>query len=130
TIRERSGASTGSIYHFFGGKASLAAALLEEAVAGWSAAGPDALDPAGDAERSIRASVGGFVAWGTANPALFRFLDEIRTLAATDRELADLRERLEAGQQVARRRYENAARDGRVRGLPWPLAHSLMLGPA
>ena len=35
-IREASGATTGSIYHFFDGKGALAMALLEDAVAGWS----------------------------------------------------------------------------------------------
>ena len=35
-IRARSGASTGSIYHFFSGKGALAEALLREAVAGWA----------------------------------------------------------------------------------------------
>jgi AcrR family transcriptional regulator len=35
-IRETSGATTGSIYHFFDGKGALAMALLEDAVAGWS----------------------------------------------------------------------------------------------
>ena len=35
-IREASGATTGSIYHFFDGKGALAMALLEDAIAGWS----------------------------------------------------------------------------------------------
>ena len=35
-IREASGATTGSIYHFFDGKGALAMALLEDAMAGWS----------------------------------------------------------------------------------------------
>ena len=36
-IRRRSGATTGSIYHFFDGKGALAQALLTDAIVGWSA---------------------------------------------------------------------------------------------
>jgi len=41
-----------------------------------------------------------------------------------------LREALEQGQAAARRRYEAAVAEGICRPLPWPVAHSLMLGPA
>ncbi len=129
-IRARSGASTGSIYHFFGGKAGLALALVERAVAGWSAAGQVALDPDADMEAATRASIAGLVRWGTANRGLFRFFDEIRSLGASEPELAAIWERLEEGQLAARQRYAAALAAGLVRDLPWPVAHSLMVGPA
>ena len=79
-IRRLSGASTGSVYHFFANKGALARALLEQAVAGWSAASVAA--DAADAETAVKASVTGLVQWGLANPSLVGFMDYIRTLAA------------------------------------------------
>jgi AcrR family transcriptional regulator len=128
-IRNRSGASTGSIYHFFAGKGVLALALVERATAAWGAAA--ALPAAGaTAEAEIKASVRGLVAWGMAHRREARFLDEVRTLAASDPALADLRTLLDAGNDAARARYAGYRSRGEVRSLPWPLAHALMLGPA
>ena len=127
-IRRLSGASTGSVYHFFANKGALARALLEQAVAGWSAASVAA--NAADAETAVKASVTGLVQWGLANPSLVRFMDEIRTLAAQGDEFADVRELLAAGQEAAERRYRDWVARGEVRPLPWPVAYSLMLGPA
>lgn len=129
-IRRQSDATTGSIYHFFDGKAALAAALLDRATSGWTAAGPDAARTDAGIAAAIRASVAGLVDWGLANPGLFRFLDEIRVLAFHDPDLAAVRDRLLAGQQAARAAYEAGVADGEVRSLPWAVAHALMLGPA
>lgn len=129
-IRRTSGASTGSIYHFFSGKPAIAEALLQEAVAGWAAAGPAAAAADVPFERAVKASVRGLVDWGRAHPGLFRFLDEIRARSARDAEFAGLRSALAAGQSAAAGRYAEAAAAGLVRPLPWPLAHALLLGPA
>lgn len=129
-IREASGASTGSIYHFFANKGALARALLDEAVAGWSAAAAAALDPDAPADQAIRESVRGLVLWGEANTALLRFMDEIRSLALNDPELAEVRAALEQGQTLGAARFAHFARRREVRPLPWPVAHALMLGPA
>ena len=59
-IREASGATTGSIYHFFDGKGALAMALLEDAVAGWSGESQSSSDTA---EAVVKASAGGLVTW-------------------------------------------------------------------
>lgn len=129
-IRAASGASTGSIYHFFAGKGALAEALLTEAVAGWSAEVGRELDGGTGAERSIKASVGGLLRWGIRNPGHLHFMDEIRTLAAIGSELATVAAMLADGQAAAERQYRTYEANGEVRPLPWPVAHSLMLGPA
>ena len=129
-IRAESGASTGSIYHFFANKGALAHALLDRAVAGWSAA---SLAAGGDdvpAEKAIKAAVEGLVRWGLANPALLRFMDEIRTLAATDPDFVNVRNALAKGQVLGETRYRQFLKRSEVRAMPWPIAHSLMLGPA
>ena len=97
-IRQRSGASTGSIYHFFAGKAGLAEALLREAIAGWSER--TAL-PGQSAEADIKASVRGLALWGLAHPDQARFLDELRGLAMIDPELAAIRALLTEGHAAA-----------------------------
>ncbi len=129
-IRKASGASTGSIYHFFDGKPALALALVERAAAGWSAASAAATAPDATPEQAIRASVTGLVHWGLAHPGELRFIDEIRTLQSTDPALAALLATFVKGRDTARALYERWAADGHVRPLPWSVAHALMLGPA
>lgn len=129
-IRRASGASTGSIYHFFPGKPAIAEALVQRAIAGWAGADPVAADNDVSFETATRASVRGLVLWGTANPGLFRFMDEIRTLAVRDPAFAGVRATLAAGRTAAATRYGGAASAGLVRPLPWSVAHALLLGPA
>ena len=128
-IRRLSGASTGSIYHFFSGKGALAEALLREAVTGWSTEVYRELDGASDAERGIKASVAGLVRWGSRHPGHLRFMDEVRTLAGGD-ELAAVEAMLAEGQAAGEKQYQAYVANDEVRPLPWPVAHSLMLGPA
>lgn len=129
-IRRLSGASTGSIYHFFDGKGALAEALLREAVAGWSAEVTRELGMATSAEASIKAAVAGLVRWGAKHPGHLRFMDEIRTLAAGGTELATVESMLAEGQALGQRQYRAWVKSGETRALPWPVAHSLMLGAA
>ena len=128
-IRQASGATTGSIYHFFAGKGALAEALLGQAVAGWSAAS-GASDADASAEEAIKGSIRGLLRWGLANPRHLRFMEEIRTRTGLGGEFAEVRRMLDAGFAAAADRFEAWARAGAVRTLPFPLAQSLMAGPA
>jgi AcrR family transcriptional regulator len=128
-IRARSGASTGSIYHFFKGKEAIATALFLEAVAGWSAA-TERARKAGGAEAQIRASVEGLVTWGLADPRAFRILDELRFLEPLLRRSPDMAAALDAGSADGERVYQAGVEAGAVRPLPWPIARAAMLGPA
>lgn len=129
-IRARSGASTGSIYHFFSGKGALAEALLREAVSGWASQSTAALDAAASPEAALKASVRGLMTWGFANSAQFRFMDEIRTLAPTDPDFSAVRDLLDDGQAAAAAQYARMVSVGAVRNMPFSVAHALMLGPA
>ncbi len=126
-IREASGATTGSIYHFFDGKGALAMALLEDAVAGWSG---ESTATSEAPEAVIKASASGLITWGLKNPELFRFMDEIRTLAVTAPEFADIADTLAEGQGSVGSAYSKFVKAKKVKDLPWPAAHSLILGPA
>jgi len=126
-IREASGATTGSIYHFFDGKGALAMALLEDAIAGWSG---ESMSSSDTAEATVKAAAMGLVNWGTKNPELFRFTDEIRTLSATAPEFEAVADTLAEGQGSLSASYARFAKTRKVKDLPWPVAHSLILGPA
>lgn len=129
-IRLRSGASTGSIYHFFANKAAIAEALLDDASGGWIGLPSATPSEAASAEQMIKASVTDLVLWGLAQPAHLRFVMEIRHLAARDPELVSVRKliaRALLGNPVL---YGELIARGAVRNLPWPVAQSLILGPA
>lgn len=126
-IREKSGASTGSIYHFFSGKGAIAEALFREAIAGWAAFAPA---PSTAAETQVKASVSGLIIWGLAHPDRSRLLDELRNLAPLNDELEGLRVFLASGHDAAAAVYAEMQLNGDVRQLPFPIAHALMLGPA
>jgi AcrR family transcriptional regulator len=129
-IRSRSRASTGSIYHFFAGKGALAEALLREAVTGWARLSAAALDPQSSPETAIRASVSGLLIWGLANPRHVRFMEEMRSLASNDPDLAPVRALLDDGQTLGAAQYAGMVAAGAVRNLPFSIAHALMLGPS
>jgi AcrR family transcriptional regulator len=71
-IRARSGASVGSIYHHFGGKDRIAAALYEEALRDYQAGFLEALG--GNGERTIKGIVRHHLRWVEADPERSRFL--------------------------------------------------------
>lgn len=124
-IRARSGASTGSIYHFFSGKAEIARVLVEEAVAGWSVLSRPTDDP-DPARAAISGSVRGFLQWGRENPELVRLLQDLRGREG----LGEAGQQLTEGQAHAAALYARWTARGLVRAMPWPLAHALILGPA
>ncbi|MBU1176458.1 MAG: TetR/AcrR family transcriptional regulator [Alphaproteobacteria bacterium] len=128
-IRKRSGATTGSIYHFYAGKGALARELLEESLASWG----DAivrLTPSDAPRDRVRGQVFGLLHWARFEPGQFRFIAELRVLARVRPELADSAERLAEGERAAAALYAFWVRNGHVRPLPHAVARALMLGPA
>ena len=112
-IRERAGASTGSIYHHFGSKERIAASLYLEGVRQSQDAGLEALLRTRTARTGIAAQVAAYVDWVVANPALAAFLfgmrhapfldDEERTIGALNTGVHErarqwLAEQVEAGE--------------------------------
>jgi len=124
-IRKASGATTGSLYHFFAGKADIALAVVQMAVNEWAAA-----SPRGDtfAER-VQGSVRGLIMWGVSHPETARFMYALRSLALHDPELKVVAEYFSNGAAAAEADYQSAASRGEVRPLAWPVAHALILGP-
>src|ERR1044072_3133901 len=73
-VRKRSGASVGSIYHHFGGKDGIAAALYVQILRGYQAGVARALGGAGGAGEGVEALVRQPLRWVEDNPERARFL--------------------------------------------------------
>lgn len=129
-VRERSGASTGSIYHHFGSKEELAAALYVESLAGYQEGVLAALSEHPRAEEGIRAVVRHHVRWMAANPDRARYLLGSRppeVVLATRLPLRDLNRALFRAVSVWAEPHVTA---GRLRPLPPDLFHAIVLGPS
>lgn len=128
-IRARSGASTGSIYHFFKGKADIAATLLVMATSGWASQSSPEATPA-DARAMISGSVEGFLRWGSDNPKLFAFMDDLLARSSASAEFEPVAALLSDGRRRASELYALWAKAGLVRPISWDLAYALIMGPA
>jgi AcrR family transcriptional regulator len=129
-IRERSGASTGSIYHLFASKEEIAGAVYLDGLGRYQDGFLEVMGHKKTAESIVRACVEYYLAWVEANEPLARFIlhtrraelvpavrDELRTMnAAFFGRLAEIIERhVEAGQ---------------IKAMPRELFHAVVMGPA
>jgi AcrR family transcriptional regulator len=121
-VRELSGASTGSIYHHFGDKEGLAAALYLEALRDYQQGVLAVLGRESDAERGIKALVRHYLRWVAAHPDLARFLLAGRPPGAADRREEMNRELMTAVAEWLRGRG--------LRPMPRDLFYVVLLGPA
>ena len=127
-IRDRSGASIGSIYHHFGDKRGIAAALFLQGIRSYQHRLVEELGS--DPKRSIRGVVRAHLSWVEQNSELARFLGERRDLEVILGSQGEL--------LVENRRFANAFRTwlrphvaaGAVRRLPTDAYLSIMIGPA
>ena len=129
-IRRRSGASTGSLYHRFGSKQGIAAALYLDALADYQQHFLTALTAAAHAERGIKAGVAAHLQWVQENTDLARYLfmdrdAEVRTVSR------------EALHRLNRRFLEAVTAwltphidSGHIRPLSYELLSALWLGPS
>ncbi|GEO81861.1 TetR/AcrR family transcriptional regulator [Pararhodospirillum oryzae] len=128
-IRVRSGASTGSIYHFFDGKEDLALALCAEGLRSWAQAA--CVVPAnGTPEQIVRAMVTGTITWALANEPLHRFMMQSEFLAPTAAQRSDLIDVMMEARLSQERILRSLALSSQVRPLAPDLIRALVLGPA
>ncbi len=127
-IRQRSGASTGSIYHFFPSKEAIAVALYLQGLSGWTAATLN-VPPEGGAGEAIDRIVCDAVDWGLANAPLMQFMDENRFLLVRVAGLEEATSILLAARERGERIVELMAQEGELRFSDWELAQPILLGP-
>jgi AcrR family transcriptional regulator len=128
-IRRLSGASVGSIYHAFGGKEAIAAALVERAIADWTAA-TQRISPGDSFEDLVRSTIEGLIRWAAANPQAFQVMDELRSVSERGQAGERLAALLAEGRAASRAIIEAQIVDGGIRSLPASVMQSLVLGPA
>lgn len=129
-IRERSGASTGSIYHHFKSKEGIAAALYEEALEHYRSGLLTRVETTTRARDLVRAIVLYHLEWAVGHPAWARYLLRMRhtdgVLAREDTLRRGTRDFLERMQSLLQPHVEQ----GQIVRLPAALYPLVIIGPA
>ena len=129
-IRRRSGASIGSIYHHFGGRAGIAAALYAEGLADYQSALLAHMARARTARTLIEGIVQQHLRWAQANSAWARYLLRTRHLDAVAAIEVPLRERNVSFLRQALALMKPHVERGEIARLPAEILLALVLGPA
>ncbi len=128
-VRARCGASVGSIYHHFGNRDGIVAALFFDIFHDQSRSVQAQLDAARGAEAGVRALVTGYLDWVVAQPERARFLFQARGAVAVGPRTPDLAEAARRRNQALVAWFEPHRQAGAVRDLPCDLMPSLTMGP-
>lgn len=129
-IRRSAGASVGSMYHHFGGKEQLAAALLTDTKQAYYGAWLASLPPHRSPRQGIRAGVGAHFDWVAANPKLARFLfgfEEPAVIDAAATQIRSIRADFQAHLLTWLRPH---VQNRRIRHLPDDVYEPLWMAPA
>ncbi|RQO82410.1 TetR/AcrR family transcriptional regulator [Acidovorax sp. FJL06] len=128
-VRAHCGASVGSIYHHFGNRDGIVAALFFDIFHDQSRAVQAQLDAALGVEAGVRALVTGYLDWVVAQPERARFLFQARGAVAAGPRTPDLADAARRRNQALVAWFEPHRRAGAVRDLPCELMPSLVMGP-
>lgn len=128
TIRERANSSIGSIYHHFGNKDGLIAALFFAALDDQLAMTHARIQTAASAKDAIEALVRTYLEWVTQQPELARFLSQARASVAAGPFGSELIERNKHRYGDLMKWLEKGVKDGSVRALPRETYASLLIG--
>ena len=128
-VRARCGASVGSIYHHFGNKDGIVAALFFDIFHEQSRSVQLQLDAARGAQAGVHALVTGYLDWVVAHPERARFLFQARSAVAAGPRTPDLAEAARRRNQALVAWFEPHRQAGALRDLPCELMPSLVMGP-
>jgi AcrR family transcriptional regulator len=128
-IRQRSQASVGSIYHHFGNKEGIAAALFAQGLDDYWAQIKASLGDAGNAEFAIHAIVSTHLHWIVEHPDMARFLFARRQAVGAQHE-DTIRQRTAGHFKEVFEKLKPWFRQGILRRLPVELYGPILLGPA
>lgn len=128
-VRARCGASVGSIYHHFGNRDGIVAALFFDIFHDQSRSVQVQLNAAQGVEAGVRALVTGYLDWVVAQPERARFLFQARGAVTAGPRTPDLAEAARRRNQALVAWFEPHRQSGAVRNLPCELMPSLVMGP-
>ena len=128
-LRQGSGQSVGSIYHHFGNKEGVAAALFFAGFDDQTRAIAARTEAAADVQAAVAALVAAYAGWVTALPDLAAYLFMARETIAQGPHGAALRERLHARYDPIDARLAEGVRAGQLLALPDDVIPALVLGP-
>jgi AcrR family transcriptional regulator len=128
-IRHYSGASVGSIYHHFGSKDAIAAALYLEALSDYQLGFTEVLRSAETAEGGVKGAVQHHVTWIAEHPELARFLLTGREAGVVDAAEEHLHEQNRGFFRAVSDWVNPRVRGGELRALEPELMTSLWIGP-
>lgn len=129
-ICQQAKTSVGSVYHQFGSKTGIAAALYLDTLADYQRHISTAIEPDCTARAGIHALIAAHLAWVVDNPFQARFLQEFRrndALAEHETEILNLNRQF--GRAIATWAQTRIA-DHSLRPLPIDIFMSVLLGPA
>jgi AcrR family transcriptional regulator len=125
-VRRRSGASVGSIYHHFGDKEGIAAALYVASLQDYQRGFQELLAHGSDPEQTVKALVRHHLRWVAADRDRALFLLSGAPPRAADGIAEVNRDAL----RLTSRWLAEHVRAGRLRDVPFDLFYSVLIGPA
>jgi AcrR family transcriptional regulator len=129
-IRERCGASVGSVYHHFGNKENIAATLFHTAMEDHHVCQLALLAKAHDAQAGVKALAYAYVDWVSANPDKARFALHNRGVLAQGEAGAAMQARVKERLSSLLKWFKPHIESGQLKKLPIELYGSLITGPA
>jgi len=130
TIRAQANSSIGSIYHHFGNKEGLVAAIYLAALDDQLALTQAALAQANSPKTAIYALVQSYLQWVSEEPVAASFLFRVRQSVASGPHKAALAERNKHRYGALLKRLRAGVEDGSIRALPLETYASLLVGQA
>ena len=128
-VRDSAGISIGSLYHHFGSRDGLVAALYDDLLARYRATITAELGSREDARALLDGFVQAHIGWAVANPSAARFLTEHRRDPAVARDDTRLQQGTADFLRPLLARLKPAVSAGSIRSLPPELLLSLVVGP-
>ncbi len=129
-VRAESGASTGSIYHHFGSKEGVGAALYAELLRRYRESLLDRLERTRSARGFVRGLVLHHLDWSAEHPDWARFLNDMRSSEAVASNEADLRASTRRFLELLARRIDSYVEAGEIVKMPKAIYASVIMGPA
>ena len=129
-IRERSGASTGSIYHLFASKEEIAGAVYVDGLGRYQDGFLAALARRSTAESTVRACVEYYLGWVEDNERLARFILHTRQAELVPKVKEELRSMNRAFFGKIAEIVVRYVEGGQIKDMPRELFHAQVMGPA